>query len=266
MEWQPIGSVVRRVGLGWVAGSCLREWARGRGVGHVSDANGSVDKPTYQTGQYGNVLRVLNDPSSEQRRRGRPRDPAVDRAILEAARSVLARRGFTGTSMDEIARTAGVGKDTLYRRWKSKETLVQHLLSELSAENAPIPDVEDPRYALFIFLQNIVRLNTRSDFGAILAGIVGESARNREMATAFHQFWAERRTIAAGLVRRVVGPGASDREIGQILDHVLGPIYYRLLLSGDPIDDEYLWDLIVALPWSTGETPDQEQPTEKELK
>ncbi len=191
-------------------------------------------------------------------RRGRPRDPAVDRAILESARSVLARKGFTGTSMDEIARTAGVGKDTLYRRWKSKEILVQHLLTVLSAENAPVPEDEDPRYALFVFLQDIVRLNTRSDFGAILAGIVGESGRNPEMATAFQQFWSERRSIAGSIVRRIVDPATPDREIGRILDNILGPIYYRLLLSGDPIDDEYLWDLIVEVPWDTEEQENRE--------
>jgi len=192
-------------------------------------------------------------------RRGRPRDPAADRAILEAARAVLARRGFTGTSMDEIARTAGVGKDTLYRRWKSKELLVQHVLTVLAAENVPVPADDDPRYALFVFLQDIVRLNTRSDFGAILAGIVGESARNQELATAFHQFWAERRSIAAGLVRRIVDPGTPDGEIERILDHVLGPIYYRLLLSGSPVDDTYLWDVIVAVPWYSGEQDNQEE-------
>ncbi len=191
-------------------------------------------------------------------RRGRPRDPAVDRAILESARSVLARKGFTGTSMDEIARTAGVGKDTLYRRWKSKEILVQHLLTVLSAENAPVPEDEDPRYALFVFLQDIVRLNTRSDFGAILAGIVGESGRNPEMATAFQQFWSERRSIAGSIVRRIVDPATPDREIGRILDNILGPIYYRLLLSGDPIDDEYLWDLIIEVPWDTEEQENRE--------
>ena len=199
-----------------------------------------------------------NKPDPMLPRRGRPRDPAVDRAILESARSVLARKGFTGTSMDEIARTAGVGKDTLYRRWKSKEILVQHLLTVLSAENAPVPEDEDPRYALFVFLQDIVRLNTRSDFGAILAGIVGESGRNPEMATAFQQFGSERRSIAGSIVRRIVDPATPDREIGRILDNILGPIYYRLLLSGDPIDDEYLWDLIVEVPWDTEEQENRE--------
>lgn len=199
-------------------------------------------------------------------RRGRPRDPAVDRAILESAREVLARRGFTGTSMDEIARTAGVGKDTLYRRWKSKELLVQHLLTVLAAENDPVPADDDPRYALFVFLQDVVRLNTRSDFGAILAGIVGESARNPGLSSAFHQFWAERRRIAGDLVRRIVNPQTSDQEIDRILDHVLGPIYYRLLLSGDPIDDEYLWDLVIALPWSADEPTNQDEITRRETK
>jgi len=229
-------------------------WPRGSRFGSEESK-----KPSYQTGLYGNVLRVMTDQTLVRPRRGRPRDPAADRAILESARAVLARRGFTGTSMDEIARTAGVGKDTLYRRWKSKELLVQHLLTVLAAENAPVPVDDDPRFALFVFLQDIVRLNTQSDFGAILAGIVGESARNPDLATAFHQFWGERRSIAAGLVRRIVGSDPSDREIGRILDHVLGPIYYRLLLSGDPIDDEYLWDLIVEIPWSAGDQDNQEE-------
>jgi len=224
------------------------------------------EKVSYQTGQYGNVLNMLKTPTSVRPRRGRPRDPAVDRAILESAREVLARRGFTGTSMDEIARTAGVGKDTLYRRWKSKELLVQHLLTVLAAENDPVPADDDPRYSLFVFLQDVVRLNTRSDFGAILAGIVGESARNPGLAAAFHQFWGERRRVAGDLVRRIVNPHTSNQEIDRILDHVLGPIYYRLLLSGDPIDDEYLWDLVISLPWSADESANQDETTRRETK
>ncbi len=192
---------------------------------------------------------MTKTPESTKPGRGRPRDPAIDRAILESARSVLARKGFTGTSMEEIARTAGVGKDTLYRRWKSKEQLVQHLLSVLAAESVPVPIEDDPKYALFTFLQDIVRLNRQSDFGAIVAGIVGESARNPQLAEGFRRFWDERRSIAGGIVRRIVDPGTSDQEINVILDHLLGPIYYRILLTGAAIGDEYLWDLIAAVSW-----------------
>lgn len=191
-------------------------------------------------------------------RRGRPRDPAVDQAILDAARSVLARRGFTGTSMDEIARQAGVGKDTLYRRWKSKEELVLHLLKTMSEQSVPAPQLDDARYALFVFLQAIRKVNLDTDLGPLIAGVVGESARNQRLADGFHDFWRERRSIPAGLVRRIAPAATTDEEIDVILDHILGPMYYRLLLTGAQVDDEYLWDLIGTIPWAPDSPMDQE--------
>ena len=201
------------------------------------------------------VLGMVTTMTTGARSRGRPRDPTVDRAIFESARSVLAQRGFTGTSMDEIASRAGIGKDTLYRRYRSKEDVVLRLLKELSEENVPMPALEDPRYALFVFLQDIVRVNERTDLGAIIAGIVGESARNHRLAEEFRQFWAGRRRILARLVRKVLTAAATEDEVEVIMDHILGPIYYRLLLTGAPLDDEYLWGLIVTIPW----TPTEEQ-------
>lgn len=188
-------------------------------------------------------------------RRGRPRDPECDRAILDAARTVFAKKGYTGASMEQIARTARVGKDTLYRRWNSKEQLIEQLLRVVSEENVPIPAEEDPRFALFLFLQDIVRLNTKSDFGALIAGIVGESARSPDLADAFHRFWHDRRLIAGDLVRRIVGPAVKPDEIDRLLDRLVGTIYYRLLLTGAPLDDEHLWDLVTEVPWPTGDGP-----------
>ncbi len=190
-------------------------------------------------------------------KRGRPRDPAVDRAILDAARYVLGQKGYTGTSMDAIARKAGVGKDTLYRRWRSKEELVLRLLKVMSEQNVPAPELDDPRYALFVFLQHIRKVNVDTALGPIIAGVVGESARNERLAEGFQQFWRERRAIPADLVRRIAESTTTDDEVEVILDHILGPFYYRLLLTGDPVDDEYLWDLIGTIPWSPQDYLDQ---------
>ena len=187
-------------------------------------------------------------------RRGRPLDPERGRAILDAARLVLAERGFTGASMEAIADTAGVGKDTVYRRWNSKEQLVQHLLTVLADEGIPIRPLDDePRMALYLFLQDIVRLNTQSEFGAIVAGVVGDSARNPELASGFHAFWAGRRRVAGEYIGRILGDEAPLDEIERLIDLVIGPIYYRLLLSGDPITDEYLWALVTTIPWQAAE-------------
>jgi AcrR family transcriptional regulator len=58
------------------------------------------------------------------RKRGRPRDPGHDRRILAAAREVVAERGMCSASVTAIADRAGVGKPTLYLRWRSLEELV----------------------------------------------------------------------------------------------------------------------------------------------
>jgi len=200
-----------------------------------------------QPGPYGKINVVMGIQVSLPRR-GRPRNPACDKAIVAAGRAVLAERGFTGTSMDEIARRAGVGKDTLYRRWPSKEALVRHLMTVLAEEHVPVPTAEDPRQALLAFLEEIVEFITGSDFGAIIAGIVGESARNATVASDFRQFWKERRAIAARLLRRLIGSEVGDQEVGLILDHILGPIYYRILLSGDTVTRDYLETLVDRIP------------------
>ena len=77
-------------------------------------------------------------------RPGRPRNPAVDVAILAAARELLAELGCGGFTMEGVAARAGVGKQTLYRRWPSRAELMIDLyyMDELSD-----PDGEQPGLA-----------------------------------------------------------------------------------------------------------------------
>ncbi len=68
---------------------------------------------------------------------GRPRDPAVDKRALQAARDLLAERGYAAVTFDEVARRAGVGKSSLYLRWPSKADLV------VAAVDAGLGDFSD---------------------------------------------------------------------------------------------------------------------------
>ncbi|MEZ7788080.1 TetR/AcrR family transcriptional regulator [Actinomyces naeslundii] len=64
----------------------------------------------------------MSSPSGENRtggRGGRPRDTTVDQRILHATTSLLAQKGFRGLRVDDVARSAGVPKSTIYRRWPS---------------------------------------------------------------------------------------------------------------------------------------------------
>ena len=68
------------------------------------------------------MTRIL--PGMISRPRGRPRLSSIDDRILAATRAALARGGYAAVSMEDVARAAGVAKQSLYRRWPRKPLLV----------------------------------------------------------------------------------------------------------------------------------------------
>jgi AcrR family transcriptional regulator len=67
----------------------------------------------------------MTSPDSAVRKsRGRPRTPGAEDRILEAALEEYGERGWAGFTMDAVARRAGVGKSTVYLRWRDKDSLL----------------------------------------------------------------------------------------------------------------------------------------------
>ena len=66
--------------------------------------------------------------------RGRPRSEVAHRAILDAARDLLIEEGFAGLRLEHVAARAGVGKATIYRRYRSKDELVTAAVAALVSE------------------------------------------------------------------------------------------------------------------------------------
>ena len=62
---------------------------------------------------------------------GRPRDSRADEAILKSALELFIERGSAGTSIEEVARRAGVARTTLYRRWPSKNALLADAVAQI---------------------------------------------------------------------------------------------------------------------------------------
>jgi AcrR family transcriptional regulator len=70
---------------------------------------------------------------------GRPRNPAKDVAVLQATRELLIEVGYQATSVLAIARRAGVGAPTIYRRWPTKESLIEDAAFG-HPQPAPVPE------------------------------------------------------------------------------------------------------------------------------
>jgi AcrR family transcriptional regulator len=170
------------------------------------------------------------------RRRGRPRRAAAGAAIIEATLELLAERGFQSATMDAIAARACVGKNTIYRRWKSKEELIAVALRELTAE-VELKDGDDIYAILLEYVRDFAHALADPLLGRILPGLLGELQRNPEFAAA----WAERvvgprRHAVAKLLRQALRRGelrkGTDPDL--IADLLVGPQFLRLLVPFGP--------------------------------
>ena len=65
-------------------------------------------------------------------RGGRPRDPSRDGVIRDAILRLLGEVGYGALTMDAVAAEAGVGKATIYRRWRTKQDLVVDTVSVMT--------------------------------------------------------------------------------------------------------------------------------------
>ena len=75
--------------------------------------------------------------------RGRPRSEDSHEAILDAVVALLEQEGYGALTIESVARQAGVGKQTIYRWWKSKAEMVMEAYANHSASKLPMPDKGD---------------------------------------------------------------------------------------------------------------------------
>lgn len=145
------------------------------------------------------------------------------------------RNGYDALSIEQVAARAKVGKQTVYRRWPSKISIVYDLLRRADEQTPPLPDTgsfeEDLRRIYGILVDNA------SMVARILPPLVSEIAHNTRLAKRFHDdFIRPRREHVMQIVRRAMARGelstSTDPEIA--IDMLLGIIWYRRLITGKP--------------------------------
>jgi AcrR family transcriptional regulator len=165
---------------------------------------------------------------------GRPRDPDLDRAILEATIALLGERGFARTSIEQVAARAGVGKGTIYRRWPAKTDLVIAALSRRGADR-PLPAEGSVRDRLTALVRDLCASVGREPSKSVLAALVAEIPHDPELASAVREAFLRRRQVSAfALLREGVERGElrPDLDLELATDALVAPIVLRVLLTG----------------------------------
>ena len=172
-------------------------------------------------------------------RPGRPRDPAVDKAILAATLEAFAEDGYAGVSIEGVAARAGVGKAAIYRRFPSKAELVVEAMRIGACINDELPDTGDLRADLVAMMRVMVE-RLRGPDGHVLLTFAAERVRNPELGAEFQRsvIGAKRahiRSLIAAAIERGELPANTDVDITA----EAGPaLVWHHALNNLPLDDD----------------------------
>lgn len=193
---------------------------------------------------------VSSSGQTQARPRGRPRRAAAGKAIVDATLELLAERGFQATTMEAIASRAGVGRNTIYRRWPSKEELIAHALGELIAE-LDAQEGDDVYSLLLDWIRDFARVFGDPLYGRILPTVLGELQRNPAFARLYaEQVIRPRYEALVGFLREAVERGElrRDADVEQIADLLAAPPFGRALPLGlPPMGDRYAEALLETI-------------------
>lgn len=190
-------------------------------------------------------------PRSEIRRPpGRPRQAATDEAITHAALDLLAERGFQSATIEAIALRAGVGRNTIYRRWRSKEELIADALRELTTD---VDWSDEDLYSLLLtWLRDFARTFSDPLHGRLLVGVLGELQQNPLFADVYADrvVRPRREALLARLAEaRERGELRPDADVELVADLLGGALLLRRLPLGLPVAGEAYAEDLLATIW-----------------
>lgn len=170
---------------------------------------------------------------ADERPSGRPRSPEAHRAILDSTLALLGELGFERMSIEAIAAHAGVGKTTIYRRWKTKEDLVADALS--SVKTTPVvPDTGDLRADVTMLAASFAAA-VRDPLGRrVITLIIDTLTNNPALAELYWERFGALKNDALRtvLVRaRERGQLREDANLDVFLDLISGYVLYQLLVK-----------------------------------
>lgn len=170
------------------------------------------------------------------------RSEAARVAVLEAADDLLVERGFAGVTIEGIAARAGVAKQTIYRWWTSKTAILFDALLADAAEHFTPPDHGDLGSDLRDHLRQIATFLTATDAGVVCRALAGQAQHDPAVATRFQSDFVgpqRERDREPFLRAQRRGELSQVEDIDLAVDQLVGPIYYRALVTRQTVPPQF---------------------------
>jgi AcrR family transcriptional regulator len=172
--------------------------------------------------------------------RGRPRSSEADAAIVRATLELLVAEGYRALSVERVARAAGVGKATIYRRHRTKPELVAAAVRHLHADLAVPEDTGSFAGDFAAVAAQLEASGSRTGAYSLMPRMLAEAAGDPELHEIFTTYLVSpRRRVLAVLIDRAKDRGEIRPDVDPevAIDLIAGPMIYRLLIGGLEFDE-----------------------------
>jgi len=177
---------------------------------------------------------------------GPVRNPLTHEAVLTAAEQVLADRGYSGFSIDLVAKMARASKPTVYRWWKTKADLIAEVYLRQSSRRPTVPDLGSVHAELLLLCEDLWRMWRETCHGEAMRSLIAEAQQSPEVRQRMREvLMPARQEPARELLRRAIARGEipKDADIELALRLMSGFHWYQLL-TDDIHDSSVLAPLI----------------------
>lgn len=197
--------------------------------------------------------------SGEPRSRA-PKTAQINRtraSVLDATAALLVGNGYSAITIEKIAAESGVARSTIYRHWENLAEIVFDAVQQLLGPVGSVPDNGTLRDDLIQLYSVLTRALTKGTWGKLVKGVVEAAMANQLFADVLRQAIVDRREHGKAVLQRGIDRGdlPEDTNMAWFLDSISGVIYYRLVMSGDDLDEagmiEYLIDSAIAAAGGT---------------
>jgi AcrR family transcriptional regulator len=183
---------------------------------------------------------------NERQRARRPggRSARVGAQVHQAVTDLISERGYGNFTVGEVAARADVADSSIYRRWGSLETLLTDVaLTRLNAQS-PMPDTGSLAGDLRTYAANVAREITGPDGPALLHLALALSSNGQQGVRARDDLLAERTRQLRSMLDRARERGEHPPDAIDVLDHILAPMYIRVLFGIGPLTPDYVDGLV----------------------
>jgi AcrR family transcriptional regulator len=187
----------------------------------------------------------MNERQAARRPGGRSARVGAD--VHQAVTDLISERGYGNFSVGEVAARAGVADSSIYRRWGSLENLLSDVaLTRLNARS-PMPDTGSLAGDLRTYAAQVAREITGPDGPAVLHLAVALSGSGSQGRQARDAIRTERTRQLQDMLDRAGDRGEDAPDAFEVLDHILAPMYIRVLFGMSALTPEYIDGLVDRL-------------------